>query len=153
MLILLFIICCVVTGIFWYKGRNNYWRDFHDIFLTAIGTIGMVCMLVFTLLSAYSVVGGRVIDEKIQMYTDENTYIEEQLNGLVSQYMKYESDTYKEFKNQNSVTLVSLYPDLKSDELVKKQCDTYVENSNKIKALKEEKINLSTEKWMLYFGK
>lgn len=153
MLILLFIVCCAITGLFWYRGHDDDWCDFHNGFLVCIGIIGMTCMLFFIVLSAYSVVGGRVIDEKIQMYTDENTYIEEQLNVLVNQYMKYESDTYKEFKNQDSVTLVSLYPDLKSDELVKKQCDTYVENNNKIKALKENKINLSTNKWMLYFGK
>lgn len=153
MLILLFIVCCAVTGVFWYRGRNDDWGYFHNPFLMCIGIIGVIINLLCIIFTAHSVVGGRVIEAKIQMYTDENTYIEEQLDILVSQYMEYESDTYKEFKNKDSVTLVSLYPDLKSDELVKKQCDTYVDNSNKIKALKEEKINLSTEKWMLYFGK
>lgn len=153
MLILLFILCCTVTGIFWYRGHDDDWCDFHNGFLVCIGIIGVIITLLFIISTAYSVAGGRVIDAKIQMYNDENTHIEEQLDVLVSQYMKYESDTYKEFKNQDSVTIVSLYPDLKSDELVKKQCDTYVENNNKIKTLKENKINLSTKKWMLYFGK
>lgn len=153
MLILLFIICCTVTGIFWYRGHDNDWLDFHNGFLVCIGIIGMTIFLISIISTAYSIADGRVIDEKIQMYSNENTNIEEQLEVLVNQYMKYESDTYKEFKNQDSVTLVSLYPDLKSDELVKKQCDTYVENNNKIKTLKENKINLSTKKWMLYFGK
>lgn len=153
MLILLFVICCAVTGIFWYRGHDDNWFDFHNEFLVCIGTIGVTITLFFIIITTYSVAGGRAIDAKIQMYNDENTHIEEQLDALVNQYMKYESDTYREFKNQDSVTLVSLYPDLKSDELVKKQCDTYVENNNKIKALKESKINLSTQKWMLYFGK
>lgn len=153
MLILLFIICCTVTGIFWYRGHDDDWCDFHNGFLVCIGIIGVTITLFCIIFTAHSVAGGRVIEAKIQMYADENTYIEEQLNVLVSQYMEYESDTYKQFKNKDSVTLVSLYPDLKSDVLVKKQCDTYVENSNKIKALKEEKINLSTKKWLLYFGK
>lgn len=152
MLILMFIICCAITGISWYRGYKDDWCDFHNMFLSCMGFVGLVITLIFLICTAHTVASGRVIDKKIQMYEEENTYIEGQLNILVSQYMKYESDTYKEFRNQDSVTLVSLYPDLKSDELVKKQCETYINNNNQIKALKEDKIDLGTEKWMLYFG-
>ena len=96
---------------------------------------------------------GAVIDEKIAMYKKENTKIENQMDVLVSQYMKFETDTYGELKNESSITLVSLYPDLKSDELVKKQIEVYESNNKEIREMKEKKINLKVLKWWLYFGK
>lgn len=66
--------------------------------------------------------------------------------------MEYESDTYEKFKSEDSITLVSLYPELKSDALVNTQIEIYTENNKKIKKLKEELIDLSAKKWILYFG-
>lgn len=75
------------------------------------------------------------------------------MDVLVSQYMKFETDTYGKLKNESSITLVSLYSDLKSDELVKKQIEVYETNNKEIRKMKEEKINLKVAKWWLYFGK
>lgn len=113
-----------------------------------------ICILSMSgiLATTYLVVDGRLIDEKIQMYMEENTRIEEQMTALVSRYMEYESDTYREFRPSDSIQLVTLYPDLKSDKLVQKQCDAYISNNNKIKSLRKDKINLSTARWFLYFG-
>ena len=60
---------------------------------------------------------------------------------------------HKEFKDKDGINLVSLIPTLKSDTLVQKQIEVYVANNDKIKELKEEKIDLSKSKWKLYFGK
>ena len=87
------------------------------------------------------------------MYTEENQNIEEAMNILVEQYMNYESDTYGNLKNESSITLVSLYPELKADTLVEKQIEIYTENNKKIKELKEKIINISNYKWLLYFGR
>lgn len=110
------------------------------------------CLIVGIFLCIY-VTGGSVVDKKIAMYKKENTKIEAQINMLVSQYMKFETDTYGELKNESSITLVSLYPDLKSDELVKKQIEVYETNNKEIMDMKEKKINLKVAKWWLYFGK
>ena len=67
--------------------------------------------------------------------------------------MNYESDTYGNLKNESSITLVSLYPELKADTLVEKQIEIYTENNKKIKELKEKIINISNYKWLLYFGR
>ena len=75
------------------------------------------------------------------------------MNALVEQYMNYESGTYGELKGESSITLVSLYPELKADTLVTKQIEVYIANNEKIKELKEKKIDLSVKKWWLYFGK
>ena len=120
--------------------------------------IGAFLLAPFLLCFLYScylgicVANGVVIDDKIAMYQEENEKIEEQMDALVSQYMEYESDTYGELKNDSSITLISLYPELKADELVKEQISVYITNNEKIKELKEDKINLKTKKWLLYFG-
>lgn len=95
----------------------------------------------------------KIIDEKISMYQEENKNIEEQIDNLVKEYMNYEGSTLKEFSSESSITLITMYPDLKSDELVKAQIDTYTKNNNKIKKLKEDKLDYRLAKWWLYFGK
>lgn len=92
------------------------------------------------------------MDEKIAMYQEENTKIEKQIDTLVSNYMNYESDTYEKFKSESSITLVSMYPELKSDKLVEEQISVYEENNKKIREFKEDKIDLKVKKWWLYFG-
>lgn len=112
----------------------------------------MIVLLVLTFELAYDVTSSWSIDDKIAMYQEENTKIEEEISALVENYMKYEADTLAEFKTGDSVTLVSMYPELKSDELVQHQISVFTTNNEKIKELKEEKLDAQTEKWWLYFG-
>lgn len=121
--------------------------------LTFLPIIGALVCLVVAIVLGVRVKGGSVIDEKIAMYQKENTKIENQMDALVSQYMKFETDTYGELKNESAITLVSLYPDLKSDKLVQKQIELYESNNREIKKMKEKKINLKVDKWWLCFGK
>lgn len=116
---------------------------------------GLICIgcLVLTAISGFNVVNSRVIDSKIAMYQEENKNIETQMDILVEKYMNYESEIFGDLKGESSITLVSLYPELKADELVKQQVEVYTSNNKTIKELKEKKINLSTWKWWLYFGK
>lgn len=119
------------------------------------GAFGWVCAMIsatVTIFLAVEVKELSVIDDKIAMYQEENNTIETQMDELVAQYMKYESDTLAEFKNESSIALVSLYPELKSDTLVQQQLDVYVANNNQIKALKLQKVSGSVSKWWLYFG-
>lgn len=102
---------------------------------------------------AWTVTSGNHIPEMISMYEEENNQIESQIGELVNKYMEYEGSTFKDLKNEDSVALVSLYPELKSDALVEKQIEVYIENNKKIKNLKKKQIELSTYKWWLYFGK
>ena len=109
--------------------------------------------LVLVVISIFYVVDGGVIDNKIAMYQEENTKIETQMDILVERYMDYESETFGELKGESSITLVSLYPELKADELVKQQVEVYTSNNKKIKELKEQKIDIVKDRWWLYFGK
>lgn len=93
------------------------------------------------------------VNDKITMYQEENAAIEEQIGQLVENYMDYEKDTFSNLKGESSIVLISMYPELKSDKLVEAQIEAYMNNSRKIKSLKETAINLSKTKWLLYFGK
>ena len=92
------------------------------------------------------------IDEQIVLYQEENIKIEEQIATIVSDYQEYELGIIKECAPDKAVTLISLYPELKSDTLVAKQIDAYVENNNKIKQLKETQINQKIVGWWFNFN-
>lgn len=93
-----------------------------------------------------------VIDDRIAMYQEENSKIEEQIAEVVKQYQEYETDIFAEVNPDSAITLVSLYPELKSDSLVNSQIEVYVSNNQKIKELREEEIAGSVKRWWLYFG-
>ena len=112
-----------------------------------------IACIFFLVVNISHIVNGRVIDDQIALYTEENAKIETAIDELVTEYMEFESSTFAELKADSSITLVSLYPELKSDELVKAQIETYQENNAEIKRLKEKKLKITTYKWWVYFGK
>ena len=93
-----------------------------------------------------------VIDYRIEMYEEENIRIEQQIADVVEEYQKYETDIFMEVAPESAVTMVSLYPELKSDSLVQTQIEVYVENNKTIKYLKDKQINGDVYRWWLYFG-
>ena len=93
------------------------------------------------------------IDKKIAMYEEENAGIEQQITDVVKQYQEYESGIFKDIAPESVITLVTLYPELKSDTLVQSQIEVYIENNKEIKELKNMTVNASFYRWWLYFGK
>ena len=93
------------------------------------------------------------IDEKIEMYEEENAAIEASISLLVKEYMDYEEGIFTECAPESTMTLIALYPELKANTLVEKQIETYVNNNNTIKELKSKRITVSLFNWWLYFGK
>ena len=120
--------------------------------LGVLGGIGFIISLIAIMVLCCSVSGLRTIDARIEMYQEENAKIEEQIADVVEQYQKYETDIFTEVAPDSSVTLVALYPELKSDTLVQKQIEVYMANNEKIKELREEKIGAPVLRWWLYFG-
>ena len=116
------------------------------------GLIGFIALIgIFFNIS--SLIQGRTLDDKIAMYESENAAIEQSVDVLVKDYYKHESDTYSSLKPENAVLFASAYPELQSNELATKQLEIYVDNNNKIKELKEDQINLSKNRFWLYFGR
>lgn len=93
------------------------------------------------------------VDKKIDMYTQENAEIEQKVKATVQAYTDYEQETYKNLiENADLQTLLIKYPELNSNELVKKEIEIYVSNNDKIKSLKEQKIDKKLLGWWLFFN-
>ena len=100
------------------------------------------------------------IDDKIKLYQEENKNIETEITKIVNNYQGYEKEIIETLDSTKATinvadmeVLLIKIPELKTSELVKKQMDLYIKNNDKIKELKESKIDDKTVKWLLYFGK
>lgn len=114
--------------------------------------LGISIVLAVAIILGICVINVTKVDEKIAMYQEENAKIEVQIATTVENYQQYENNIFTEVTPDSSITLVALYPELKSDTLIQAQIEVYIENNNKIKSLKEDKINGSVYRWWLYFG-
>lgn len=150
MIILLTVLCILAVIV---ASISNAYEHEMINFLSLLGavTIGVTEVVIIAVIIAF-MTNGITASEKIKMYQTENKKIENQIGELVKGYMDYESETYKNFKNESSITMVNLYPDLKSNELVQKQMNIYLTNNDKIKELNEKEIDTKIGKWLLYFG-
>lgn len=120
-----------------------------------ISGIGMVVgffALVGLIIVGVNVKSLSVIDDRIAMYEEENARIEQQIADVVEQYQKYETDIFREVAPESAVTMVSLYPELKSDCLVRAQIEVYTENNKTIRDLRDKQIKDNVYRWWLYFG-
>lgn len=121
-------------------------------FMSVAGGFGSVIAFIVTICLIIGVSRLSVIDERIAMYQEENTKIEQQIATAVQGYQQYEKDIITECAPESSMTLVALYPKLQADTLVQKQIEVYIENNKQIKRLKEKDINGDVTRWWLYFG-
>lgn len=97
---------------------------------------------------------GRVpeYNKQIEVYETEMTTIQETINDVVANYLDHEKETYAELTPENAVIFASIYPELSSSELVKRQLEIYNEYLVSIKNCKLKLASISTAKWWLYFG-
>lgn len=118
-----------------------------------VGIVGCIASLIAAIVFINSNVVVKTADSRIAMYEAENAKIEERVDAVVKGYQDYEKDTFAELSpDTDAMTLVYLYPELKSDALVQEQIALYVSNTERIRELKEEKIKGQVIKWWLYFG-
>ena len=127
-------------------------NDTGEVF-SGFGSLISVVALIGIIINIGILINGRTLDDKIAMYEQENAAIEQSVDVLVKDYYRHESDTYSSLTPENAVLFASAYPELQSNELATKQLEIYVENNNKIKELKEDQINLSKNRFWLYFGR
>ena len=118
------------------------------IFGVALGFVSFIAIIVLGI----NVKSLSVIDDRIAMYEEENARIEQQVADVVEQYQKYETDIFMEVAPESAVTMVSLYPELKSDSLVQSQIEIYTENNKIIRDLRDKQIKGNVYRWWLYFG-
>ena len=150
MILLIFGICIlmvVVGSILYDKFDTDAYCNL-AIFGVALGFVSFIAIIAFGL----NVKSLSVIDDRIAMYEEENARIEQQVADVVEQYQKYETDIFMEVAPESAVTMVSLYPELKSDSLVQAQIEVYTENNKTIRGLRDKQIKGNVYRWWLYFG-
>lgn len=113
----------------------------------ALSVLFTLCLIVNALFAA-DVIGRSNIISEIEIYSEENQKIEDNIKTLLK-YIDNDSD----LENTNILVLVSLYPELGSDIWVEEQIELYIKNKSKIIGLKEDLISTSSSKWWLYFGR
>lgn len=135
------------------KLTYDYDTEVAGCLMQAISIILFIVAMIGICASLTIIINGRTIDAKIDIHTEENAKIEMQIAESINQYQEYEMNIISEVSPESAMQLITVYPELKADELVKSQINVYIENNNKIKDLKVSKINIPTAKWWLYFGK
>lgn len=135
----------------------SYWLYWSKDVEFAEGVCAVSAVLLFieviaAALLTVTVANLSVIDDRIAMYQEENSKIERQIADIVEQYQKYETDIFMDVAPDTAVTLVALYPELKSDTLVQSQIEVYTENNKMIKSLRDQQIKGDVSRWWLYFG-
>lgn len=153
----IFLIIAIISGIICVKqlNSNNECSEEFSIIASLVCFCGIVGIIVcscvsFNMMSKY-LPQQKIIAQKIVMYEEENSKIEKSIEAAVLQYENYEKDTYTDIVNKSEDVdfLIQLYPQLKSDSLVKEQIKTYRDNTNQIKKLKTKQIELQKYKWWL----
>lgn len=154
MLIVILLICLglfisglLVLKLTSYGDENPY--SYIGSFVGGLGTL--VCVIVM-------IVGGviiskcKTIDAKITMYAEENTRIETMVTTTVEKYLEHELNIFDSLQGEDIQTLLVVYPEINSNELVKRQVEIFVENNDKIKELKIQKLNIEVWRFWVYFG-
>lgn len=145
----LILLLSIGFSIFFYSKQEDLDRD---MFILVAVPILVIPLFIQVLLIA-SLISGLNLDSRIELYQSQNAEIESKVQATVASYLTHEKQTYKDLKPDNAIAVVSAYPELHSNELVKKQIEVYEDNNKKILGLKEEKLNQSVYKWWLYFGR
>ncbi len=151
MIIVIFLVCVgvIILGGWLYNTVN----EMSGGITMTCGISGGIVSFIALISLLVTVSGLNAIEQKIAMYQTENVNIENQIATCVEQYQQYETEVFTEVAPNDSITLISLYPELKSDELVKKQIEIYIANNQKIKELKEQEIMGNVYRWWAYFGR
>lgn len=152
LIMLILSVALILGGSIFIKARPYSNSEVPD-WLIVLGVAGILITIIIGCLLGKPLINARDVDERIAMYEEQNTEIESQVETAVKLYMSHEDEVFESASPEDYITLVSLYPDLKSDTLMQKQIELYIENNKKICELKEEKITAQRSKFWLYFGR
>ena len=126
---------------------------------SALSTLGAFILIVF--LSVTGIAAGTynydksTIDNRLSVLEEQNQIVLSQIEPLVQQALKYESNTYKDFKLDVAkiIAFTQLYPDLKANSFLNKQIDIILVNQEEIKQLKLNKASLNAYHFWLWTPK
>lgn len=147
--ILVFGIICLIIGIV-FGGRY----DWGDGWYIAPMVAGVVLTFIFTILCCVSLVDiitvEITIDERIELYESYNADIKLQVDAVAREYVDYEAEIYDNFATQDILLIV---PELDANTVIMEQIALYEANELKILELREQRLNLQKDKFLLYWGR
>ena len=114
------------------------------------GVLGAVFAIIFgiwTLWNIITVASGFGIQEKIEIYEEQNAQIEESIDAAVKAYCEHEQITYVQMSDG-----AVAYPELASSELVKTQMEVWTSNTHELKKMKSKLVDFNKARYFLYFG-
>ena len=117
-----------------------------------IGVAGCAIFSIWTIWNIFTVASGFGIQEKIQIYEDQNAQIEQSIDAAVKAYCEHEQITYTKMSDGAVALVAAAYPELASSELVKTQMEVWTSNSHELKDLKSKLVDFHRAQYFLYFG-
>lgn len=138
------------------KNRPEEWQYKYDIpdslgrTIIAIGLAILISSLLIGGFYSLFLMSALSTREELNVYTEQNKEIESKLKTTLDNYLEHENEVFKGSKNDDAVYLISLYPELKSDKLVKEQIEVYIDNNNEIKSKKASVAKIGFYERILY---
>ena len=126
--------------------------DFLAVVPRVLGAVSAVIFGIWTIWNIFIVASGFGIQEKIQIYEDQNTQIEQSIDAAVKAYCEHEQITYVQMSDGAVALVAAAYPELASSELVKTQMEVWTSNSHELKDLKSKLVDFHRAQYFLYFG-
>lgn len=154
LIFLLIFICLIILGIVLTSKRLEFGVCF-TVF--GVGGIGSLISLFAIIVAITQTIKLPQMDNRIAVYEEENTRIEEQIKTAIQVYQEHEKEIYGNINldgvsSEKLLLLTSVYPELKSDTMIQELINVYNENIEQVKSLKTEKFDCELARWWLYFG-
>ena len=122
-------------------------------FITFIYWWWHICFTAFNNLGGGVTHCGRKNDKwAIGLYERENAQIEIEINDTIDEYVQLKCDGVKRTNSTNLTTLVAIYREVCSSDIIQEKLTIYMENKEKIIELKEKVLGIQGWKWWIYFG-
>lgn len=115
------------------------------------GVLGSIFTIVFgiwTLWNIITVASGFGIQEKIQIYEEQNAQIEQSIDAAVKAYCEHEQITYVQMSDGAIALVAAAYPELASSELVKTQMEVWTSNSHELKKMKSKLVDFNKARYL-----
>lgn len=132
-----------------YRGDENPYSYIGIV----LGSLIMLASFVTIIVGSVYISKSRTINDKIAMYEEENTKIEASVTQAVEKYLEHEQNIFDDLQGADISTLLVVYPEINGNDLVKKQIEIYVSNNDKVRKLKNDKLNIDVWRFWVYFGK
>lgn len=127
------------------------------VVFNAVGAVVVIGAGLFTTIAVTNTIKIPQMEQRIAIYEEENTRIEEQIKTTIQVYQDYEKDILGDIdldkiSSEKLILLTSIYPELKSDAMVQELIQVYIDNNNQLKELKTSKLDYELWRWWLFFG-